>query len=382
MNDAAPSRRFLATHNALRGIAALAVVIYHVELAPGIRFPGGPALPALLRGYVWVDFFFMLSGFVLAMRYGQSLGRGGAREIRAFVGARVARIVPLHIATLALLAVVVAATTPGPDVIANAPYWRFLALPDWSHLALQAALVQIWHAPATLSWNIPSWSISAEMHVYLLFPIVAWALARWPKPTAVIAFATVVAIYAGISTHLGSLDVFGWVALPRCLAGFLLGVLCRRIDAGASFSGLVAGALQAVALLWIVAVLSSPHHDVAVVPGLALLVLATAHDKGWLAAALAGRPLQRLGDMSYSLYLLNFPVLLIAAIARPVVPVDAASRYTWSALLIATLIAASYATYRWIEVPARATIRRSMSSPGATGRAQAVATSMVEDPAP
>src|SRR3546814_8122695 len=63
----AANRRYLKTHNAMRGIAALAVFLYHIQLEPAYRLPLGWAETILSRGYVWVDFFFILSGYVLSL---------------------------------------------------------------------------------------------------------------------------------------------------------------------------------------------------------------------------------------------------------------------------------------------------------------------------
>src|SRR3546814_3404173 len=78
----AANRRYLKTHNAMRGIAALAVFLYHIQLEPAYRLPLGWAETILSRGYVWVDFFFILSGYVLSLNYLRPLGqrRSGARS--------------------------------------------------------------------------------------------------------------------------------------------------------------------------------------------------------------------------------------------------------------------------------------------------------------
>ncbi|MCF8708747.1 acyltransferase family protein [Rhizorhapis sp. SPR117] len=174
-------RRFLATHNALRGIAALAVFAYHLQLDLLHRLPLGPATPLIERGYLWVDFFFLLSGYVLSMSYLDRLGRGRFTEAWTFLRARFARIVPMHLAALALLVAFVMLLRPTQEGLGGARFWSFLDTPNSGYLALQAMLLQVWNYRAAVSWNVPSWSISTEMHVYLVLPMLAWAAARRPS---------------------------------------------------------------------------------------------------------------------------------------------------------------------------------------------------------
>ncbi|MES2443804.1 MAG: acyltransferase [Pseudomonadota bacterium] len=354
-------RRFLATHNALRGFAALAVFAYHLQLDPLHRLPLGPAAPLIERGYLWVDFFFLLSGYVLSMSYLDPLGGGGLREAGAFLRARIARIVPMHLAALGLLALLVVVLDPTQRGLGGAHFWSFLDRPSYGYLALQSALLQVWNYPATVSWNIPSWSISAEMHVYLLLPLLAWATVRRPRlvPWGMVAASTL--IYAFIFVTRPTLDILDPLAILRCLAGFLLGVAMQRwrgvwagsIDHWASF-------FQFVALAGLFAVLLASRHDVFAIPFFALLVAATAGDRGVLAKALDWRGWQALGRTSYSVYLLNFPVLLAGdAIWAAWAGADTSvvARVAGDLMLTGTLLAMAALSFRSIEDPARRALR-------------------------
>src|SRR3546814_1574160 len=87
----------------MRGIAALAVFLYHIQLEPAYRLPLGWAETILSRGYVWVDFFFILSGYVLSLNYLRPLGQRRSGAVWRFIAARIARILPMHLFALALL---------------------------------------------------------------------------------------------------------------------------------------------------------------------------------------------------------------------------------------------------------------------------------------
>src|SRR5882757_7286140 len=89
----------IRSHTALRGIAALLVVIFHYRGIAEPAFNVDAITSFFAKGYLWVDCFFMLSGFILCHRYGTSPGETLANST-LFLKARFARIYPLHLATL------------------------------------------------------------------------------------------------------------------------------------------------------------------------------------------------------------------------------------------------------------------------------------------
>src|SRR3546814_7029794 len=72
----------------------------------------------------------------------------------------------MHLFALALLVALAVGFDAAPKLVGRAPFWQFLADPNYVFLGIQALLLQIWNYRASLSWNIPSWSISAEMHIH------------------------------------------------------------------------------------------------------------------------------------------------------------------------------------------------------------------------
>jgi peptidoglycan/LPS O-acetylase OafA/YrhL len=137
----------------LRGLAALAVVLFHFN----IFFLPQARLPFVGRAYLAVDLFFMLSGFVMAHVYGRLLASNWRVHAPLFARARFARLYPLFaVTTLGMLVVFALSHRP-------------LSLVSFSggSLALQPFLLQQW-APG-LSWDYPSWSISTEAEAYVSF---------------------------------------------------------------------------------------------------------------------------------------------------------------------------------------------------------------------
>ena len=155
----------------LRFFAAAWVVLYDVWP----KLAAAPASSLIEKGYLGVELFFVLSGFILCHVYLEAAGEGGF-NYAGFLWARLARIYPLHLATLLGLGLMgLAATAAGfqvdPSVLA------------WSALPANLTLTHAWGLAPQAGWNHPSWSISAEWFAYLEFsglPWSAWSLRRAP----------------------------------------------------------------------------------------------------------------------------------------------------------------------------------------------------------
>ena len=168
-----PVRPPIAPLTGVRAFAALWVVFYHLRPTVQSIFPGAHGLHAFLAfGYLGVDLFAFLSGFVIAYNYSDRVSLARPREIGAFLWIRGARILPLHwFLLLALLAARL--TIPGfGGLPADAGHW---GLGDFLQHAL---LVHGWGVAQQLAWNVPSWTVSAEWLCYLLFPLMAVGVSR------------------------------------------------------------------------------------------------------------------------------------------------------------------------------------------------------------
>ena len=154
----------------LRGIAALWVVLFHIDVCTFYRELGG-LLPRahtgiFSQGYLWVDFFFILSGFIIAHVYGKQLAKGiDISYTKKFLWARFSRIYPLHFFTTSLL---VLATLIAPKFTPEIVDGSWNAFFNWSFLPGQFLLINAMTKYHALTWNIPSWSIGAEWWSYLL----------------------------------------------------------------------------------------------------------------------------------------------------------------------------------------------------------------------
>lgn len=336
----------------LRGIAAWLVVFYHV------RESFAPSLPewvtaAFAKGYLAVDLFFVLSGFVLWMTWGHRFAADGFRAAPGFWRKRVARVWPLHAviltATVGFALLIVATGRPLP-----AHY-------KWDELPLHYLLVQNWGFTGALAWNDPSWSISTELAAYLLFPVIAVPFALMSRLNAaqritvcVLAVAALVfALDRFFAAHsyakLG--DDIARTGLIRCLIEFTCGVAMCIIWQARSDARLVAVAAIATLILATIAVTHALRETFAVPLAFAGLVLLTAATSPWNRNPLSGRVAVFLGEISYSTYLAHFLLWTVFKIA--LVRDSANVPVTLGVLYLVAVLLASVALYRFIEVPAR-----------------------------
>ncbi|HEY9218085.1 MAG TPA: acyltransferase, partial [Phenylobacterium sp.] len=212
MNDADHIRPLTA----LRFFAAFWVVMFHYW--PKLDAPATPML--VDKGYLGVELFFILSGFILCHVY-RSQVEGRSFHYGKFLWARLARVYPLHLATLVGLgALALAATVAGVGVDPN--------ILSWESLPANLLLVHAWGFAPVAGWNHPSWSISAEWFAYLSFPLFAWAaLALKTRPLVAVALAAgfLAALYAGFEQLAGfplTKATIQWGAL-RIVPCFALG---------------------------------------------------------------------------------------------------------------------------------------------------------------
>jgi len=353
----------------VRGIAAWWVVLYHVRGGIAGLPPAAEALFA--KGYLAVDFFFLLSGFVIWLSWHDRL-RAPDAAVR-FLQKRIARIWPLHAVTLAAavgLALLLRAT--GRDD----PAFPFGELP------LHVLLIQNWGFTDALDWNDPAWSISCELAAYLLFPLLVLAV-DWRKlPTAAtlcVAAALLLALHVAMhgAASLGN-DIPRY-GLIRCLCEFATGTLVaslflrmrkpmtaghasRHPASGATPERMVMGGAVLAAIAW---ALGTPE-TLAAPATFAALLLALALTSARGRSPLEGGMIHYLGEISYATYLSHF--LIWKAFKLPLAS-PSLSPSVIAAYLVLVLVA-SILLYHGVERPAQRrinamSIRRHRLTPAA-----------------
>lgn len=333
----------------LRGIAAVAVVIFHASYFAA-NF-GGAAAPAIWqRGYLAVDLFFFLSGFVLTHVYhGRLEGERRWPAIGRFFWARFCRIYPASLFATGVLALKYALGT--------------LYLPTGvSFKAQLTAAMLLMQVPwlDSVALNGPSWSISAECYAYLLFPFIVPMIYRWRASTAAAIFGALLVAIAIDHPFVAGEDArtCGWGALSRALPEFMGGVIAYRAYTDGRlrrlwqkdlvFAGIVAAILVSL-------VMGLP--DGAIVVLLLALLLASVTNTGWMAGILGARPLRWLGEISYSVYIFQNVAfsLLTAACAWLVAHGLTGAPFAAAAALF--VIASGALVHRCVDAPLRAALR-------------------------
>jgi peptidoglycan/LPS O-acetylase OafA/YrhL len=312
----ASSKRELPSLTGLRGIAALWVVLYHYSVQ---CFPHLDAIShtyLIHKGYLAVDMFFMLSGFVMAHVYHRSFSESvTGRNYWNFLAARIARVYPLHL----LILVLFVATAIASHLTAGALRGALRDVPLEGPQSVEAFIANVLMLQgldaSKLSWNYPAWSVSVEFVAYLLFPFLLptiWhASDRIKFFVGLLLFALLVLLACLTQGNFNQWD--GPITLLRCLPEFILGTLLYCAYRAAPQDLWLSR--DAAALVIVTVIILSLHFnapDLFITSLFAALILTAVLNVGsfseWANAGL----LVWLGTISYSLYLIHGFVQFLA----------------------------------------------------------------------
>ena len=352
----------------LRGLAALFVVAFHLQFfLPNLHYEA--TVPAFLMGYVWVDFFFVLSGFIIAHVYGRGL-EDGIRGFRygSFLYARWTRVYPLHFAVvLAFVAFEFVqmglhhglGLLPGLDAFAG----NHAVSGIFSQLFLVNSIGLHDH----LMWNYPSWSISAEFFAYLAFPLLFVALNRRSAAVSWLAFSILLGLLNLLAlSNGGRLALHHDFGAVRCLLEFSIGILTYQAYRSEQLRRWIASDAAFLTVFGLILIgMMTYVRDILLIPAFVILILSAARNEGTVARLLATRSLTHLGNISYSIYMVN---ILLFEIANTVSKVVTGARFgkdfgigeSWLAWIVAMalVIAVSTWTHRTVERSAQIYLRR------------------------
>lgn len=355
-SDMAGAHRNMRALTGLRAIAAVWVITFHYR---GVFSPIGTkqvASALLSRGYLGVDLFFILSGFVIWHVHAADFARPRLRSFLRFMCLRAARLYPVYAFTLMLFAVLVWITPQfGLSLLhpSNYPTAQFI---------LHLLLVQSWGFAGTLTWNYPSWSVSAEWFCYLFFPFAALGAARlrYPAVAAVTAllFATICTTYFGVFDE--SLNqAVGIHALLRALPEFLLGCLLRELASHARLQAWPWTTITlAVSAIWGASFFTPLPASLTAIPFFAMLILAGSVPGTFVSSIGSWRPLVAIGAASYSVYLMQAPVQKVAQDLHPYLsPAHPLRSAGIVAIYLIALGISALLVHRFIEDPSRRWLR-------------------------
>lgn len=300
----------------LRGLAAFTVLLFHAKV------------PSVLGGFLAVDVFFVLSGFVITRLLLGEVAETGRINLLSFYIRRIARLVPAYALFLCVYLIVAPMLWPGQNhvwyTIISAAY-----LSDYA-FASGSGLGGLGH----------TWSLSIEEHFYLLWPLALPLAVR--RPWILITF------YIAVTAWRWGLPVKqAYYRFDAHCTGLIIGALVAICQAKVRES-FGFGAMLLLAYLMFIGRIWSPISTTWVTTltemATAILIMSL-QNEGQMARAISIRPLLWLGSMSYSLYLWHVP---IAVMIRP--------HSHWLVTVTATTAASlllAYLSGRYVETPAR-----------------------------
>lgn len=327
----------------LRLIASVGVASIHMLAHAGIRTPEDFTL--------FVDLFFVISGIVIGGLYLDRIGSWA--DYRTFMRRRVARIYPLHLATLVFYVALGAFLA-----MRGIRMTRF----DPAQIVPNLLLVQAWFPDGHRSYNIVSWSISAEFFLYLSFPLIA-ALVCDVWGLLVICLVLLLSVVLSDLEFHKPLYLLTYTAAPlRALPSFALGVFLAR------FAPLFAGRfhpkfVKNICLVLLSATLLCMALDVNGYQVLALIyaLVAAAYvgDLKGLRTVMAWRPISKYGYLTYSIYMLHVPVttLFLAFVLPKLFGISKPALIFEAAVGAAILVVLAQLSYRYFEDPVRKLLR-------------------------
>lgn len=339
----------------LRAIAVLTVVAFHA----GLPVPGG---------FIGVDVFFVISGFVITAMLQREWQQTGQIRLRHFYLRRFKRLTPALAVTTATTMVVGAFVLSPLGAQQTAAKTGIGAMLLIANFVIARTTGGYFDAPAETNPLLHTWSLSVEEQFYLVFPaliIGGWLLGRrrgvlrfspfaLVASIAVVSFALAVAGSAGfapqgLGTLLGFYSPFtrAWEFAVGALLALTIATRTFHIRRVSTAVGLIGMALLAASLWLITEATPFPGvWTVLPVTGTLLLLLAGIDSTAASSRLLSSPPMVKIGDWSYSMYLWHWPFIVVAGLLWP---------KSQSSPLIAAImsLAPALASYYWVEQPIR-----------------------------
>jgi peptidoglycan/LPS O-acetylase OafA/YrhL len=333
----------------IRGFAAIWVVLYH-QIGPFVQYFGQNEFVAFIyRGYLGVDLFAFVSGFIIAHTYSDKLATLELKPALRFLWLRFARTYPLHLFVLWLF-ILPAFLERGVEV--------FSLLPQDPGFMRQLFLLNGLGFEDRFSWNVPSWSLGSEWFCYLVFPLLIPYINRTSSGLKAICFAVLLLLATAAFMHAVGTPHFNafldW-GVVRIFGEFFTGVFLHRAYVHKALFTRHAGLIGAAFL--IAAVYVASQRPVLPTPIIifcfAAFTYTLAQGRQPLEFLFSNRISVYLGEISYSIYMLHWLVLL----NERTVGFDQTPLALRPWLMVGLVILLSALTYELVERPTRRWLR-------------------------
>ncbi len=335
----------------LRALAVGIIILFHF----GVRGFSG--------GFIGVDVFFVISGYLITNILLREL-RSGRYSIREFYCRRILRIFPNLFVMVAVTSAICAAVML-PQALERYGLSVIAALTFWSNLYF-AATISYFRPEAATSPLIHTWSLAVEEQFYIFWPLILAALARLTRRVTTMWLGAIILASLTISVIWLAADPNGaFYLIPSRVWEFALGALASQLTLSHRIKPWIWEIIAGASLLAIM-VCTKLYSDQTPFPGLAALppslgtmviIVAGTHHRTWVARLLSLPPMVLCGQMSYSLYLWHWPIIVLAHTALFL-------RDSWQLELggLALTFGVSWLAWRFVESPFRTQKFRAMSS--------------------
>lgn len=377
---------YLHNLTSLRGIAAILVAVLHFHFFLGPLMPYNNAL-LIDKFYLMVDLFFILSGFIMCYVYEDKFYFDVKKlDYKNFLIARLARIYPLHVLTLlAEILIFLFILTIGK--------YDFLPLPNQNRYNIYAIFTNLTFLHTVgihdfVSWNSPSWSLGAEWWAYVLFPFlfVGFKKLKYSKwyfglVITIAGWWLVEFVLAGMEPFMHfppnpnkrSLNVIWHYGSIRGIVGFIAGMVVWQLYAQSKFKKALSNG-WVLLMFGVLSVMSMQFnwYDTITVLCFSIIILSSAYGSYGINRFFSFKPLKRLGDWSFSIYLWHMVIVnlvllfYISKLTEPAKvfllrPFKQEGSHTILVLLVLFLLITSlvgWLSFRYIETPTRRWIKR------------------------
>jgi len=348
-------RRYEAL-DGLRGVAAVAVVAHHMFTwwsPTDYRYAHSPQglvfthlLPSFRGAFLCVDLFFILSGFVIASAYRDRIN--SSADTYTFVIRRFFRVYPMHFAVLIVMACA---------AVLSFGALEFQDEYEASNFFSGLLFLNGWLRSAPATWNAPSWSISCEFVAYFLFAGAAWSGCLRSRMVGRIAAALGAVGYIALVIRYGEVGVLNHAAVVRAVAGFAIGMWLQQ-EAQPIRTIFVFGYAEIVVAGGLIGSTLLPDGPLALafIAIAAALVAFLQSDAGPVARVLRTRMAQFLGEISYSIYIIHWPVLILTTAILRTEGIVISNYWLGDLFALAmggSIVGLAFLTYALIELPWR-----------------------------
>lgn len=329
----------------------MAVILQHFSTTAQTYSTGW--IPSVVpHGYMAVDLFFVLSGFIMAYTYQGAFEADGLRAYIPFLQKRIARIAPLGL-FMTVVFVTLGAVAPAVgrgDLFSNE---YLMQQGSWTMISINVLHLQGFFPYHNI--NAPSWSVSLEIIAYVLFPLFLRLMNRVPWLVLGVGVA-VLAGFAAQEPHLGLASRSVTLDLTRCLTEFTFGMGVFRLFLIRARHPWIGSDVGTWAITAGAAGLMLLRIDLLMALSFPFLILAWASNTGGAGRVMGSRIPYALGTISFSLYLVHHVfrgvdlALLQAFYPTPVSPLAALAFVVVASLAVIPVAAL---VYRVIERPGR-----------------------------